>query len=158
MPPPFRRQDAHVRHVWHNRRRPHVGTANSNAWKTIDEHHLESLGRLLDARRLAGLYTEQEVASLSLVWHRLSPWPDVVDGLAKLRTAGGILRLATLTNGKESLAKGPGRLRGNLDLDAVFCADTFRLCKPHLGTYLGAAREIWGLEPGQVAMMACHMG
>ncbi|KAG5927283.1 hypothetical protein E4U53_002900 [Claviceps sorghi] len=123
------------------------------AWKTVDEHHLESLARLLDAWALSGLYTDVEMRSLSLVWHRLSPWADVVGGLVRMR-AGGI-RLATLTNGNEDLVRDLVDY-GGLGFDFLFCADTFRLYKPHPGTYLGAARNM-GLEPGQVAMVACHM-
>ncbi|KAG6006372.1 hypothetical protein E4U21_007103 [Claviceps maximensis] len=128
----------------------YVGTT----WKTIDEHHLESLVRLLDAWALHDLYTDVEIQSLSLVWHRLNPWADVVNGLIKMR-AGGI-RLATLTNGNEDLVRDLVDF-GGLGFDVLFCADTFRLYKPHPGTYLGAARKM-SLEPSQVAMVACHMG
>ncbi|KAG5985715.1 hypothetical protein E4U43_005930 [Claviceps pusilla] len=130
---------------------PDAGTAK---WKTVDEHHGESLVRLLDAWHLGDLYSDAEIHSLSLVWHRLRPWADVVDGLARIR-AGGIT-LAALTNGNRDLVKDLVDF-GGLDFDGLFCADTFRVYKPHPGTYLGAARAM-GLEPGQVAMVACHMG
>ncbi|KAG5985561.1 hypothetical protein E4U54_005951 [Claviceps lovelessii] len=135
--------------------------ASTAKWKTVDEHHRESLVRLLGAWHLGDLYSDAEIQSLSLVWHRLRPWADVVDGLARIR-AGGIT-LATLTNGNQDLVKDLVDLVkdlvdfGGLGLDGLFCADTFRLYKPHPGTYLGAARAM-GLEPGQVAMVACHMG
>jgi 2-haloacid dehalogenase len=43
-------------------------------WKTIDEHHLDSLKELLAEWELQGLWTDEEVRALSLVWHRLEPW------------------------------------------------------------------------------------
>ncbi|KAG5978824.1 hypothetical protein E4U55_005890 [Claviceps digitariae] len=131
-----------------------AGAGADTTWKTIDEHHLESLARLLDAWALGDLYTDAEMQSLSLVWHRLTPWPDVADGLARMRAGG--LKLATLTNGNETLARDLVDF-GGLDFHVLFCADTFRLYKPHPGTYLGATRAM-GLEPGEVAMVAGHMG
>ncbi|KJK75980.1 hypothetical protein H634G_08736 [Metarhizium anisopliae BRIP 53293] len=126
-----------------------------DAWKTIDEHHRDSLVELLETWGLGGLYTDAEVSSLSLVWHRLAPWPDTVDGLAKLRD-GGKLVLATLSNGNTDLVRDLDDF-GGLGFHRLFCAETFRAYKPRPETYLGAAREM-GLEPAQVAMVACHMG
>ena len=56
----------------------------NQAWKTIDEHHLESLQALLAKWELEGLWTAEEVRSLSLVWHRLDPWTDSSAGIALL--------------------------------------------------------------------------
>ncbi|GAB0133493.1 hypothetical protein EsDP_00001900 [Epichloe bromicola] len=127
--------------------------ADRDAWKTIDEHHYEGLVRLLDSWGLCGLYTESEMESLSLVWHRLSPWPDAVGGLARLRERG--FKLMTLSNGNEELVRDLVDF-GAMEFDALFCAESFGLYKPHPGTYLGVVREM-GLEPSQVAMVACHM-
>jgi 2-haloacid dehalogenase len=54
------------------------------AWKTIDEHHLESLKELLAKWGLEGLWTDEEIHSLSLVWHRLDPWTDSSPGIGFL--------------------------------------------------------------------------
>jgi len=56
----------------------------NQAWKTIDEHHLESLKGLLAKWELEGLWTDEEVLALSLVWHRLDPWTDSSPGIALL--------------------------------------------------------------------------
>lgn len=53
-------------------------------WKTVDEHHLDSLRELLGKWELDGLWTDDEVRALSLVWHRLDPWPDSSPGIALL--------------------------------------------------------------------------
>jgi 2-haloacid dehalogenase len=54
------------------------------AWKTVDEHHLESLRELLKEWKLEGLWLDDEVHTLSLVWHKLEPWPDSSLGLQAL--------------------------------------------------------------------------
>ncbi|KHN96675.1 haloacid dehalogenase, type II [Metarhizium album ARSEF 1941] len=126
-----------------------------DAWKSIDEHHRDSLVELLEAWGLQGLFTDAEIDSLSLVWHRLVPWPDAVDGLARLRDSGKLV-LATLSNGNTGLVRDLNDF-GGLGFHRLFCAETFRAYKPRPETYLGAAREM-GLEPEQVAMVACHMG
>jgi 2-haloacid dehalogenase len=54
------------------------------AWKTVDEHHLESLRELLKEWKLDGLWLDDEVRTLSLVWHKLEPWPDSSLGLQAL--------------------------------------------------------------------------
>lgn len=123
-------------------------------WKSVDEHHRDSLKELLAAWSLAGLYTDSEIQSLSLVWHRLSPWPDAAPALSRLK-ASGRLRLATLSNANTDLIRDVVDFAG-LEFDELFCAETFRAYKPRPETYLGAARQL-RLAPGQVAMVACHL-
>lgn len=123
-------------------------------WKTVDEHHLDSLVQLLDDWGLAGLYNDTELKSLSLVWHRLKPWDDSSAGLAALARRG--LTLSTLSNGNTSLLSDLNDF-GSLGFHRLLSAETFRAYKPNPATYLGAARELV-LEPGQVAMVAAHLG
>jgi 2-haloacid dehalogenase len=54
-------------------------------WKTIDEHHLDSLKELLSKWELDGLWRDDEVRALSLVWHRLDPWADSAPAIALLK-------------------------------------------------------------------------
>jgi len=125
-----------------------------DTWKTIDEHTRESLASLLDSWGLHGLYSDAELDSLSLVWHRLRPWPDSSDGLAQLNASGRVTT-ATLSNGNVSLLRDLDDF-GALGFQRLFSGETFRAYKPNPATYLGAAREL-GLEPGQVAMVAAHL-
>lgn len=53
-------------------------------WKSVDEHHLESLKNLLIEWELEGLWSDDEIRALSLVWHRLEPWSDSASGIALL--------------------------------------------------------------------------
>ncbi|KAL7809149.1 haloacid dehalogenase [Trichoderma aethiopicum] len=124
----------------------------TDEWKSIDEHHRDSLVELLRKWDLEGLFTEAEIESLSLVWHRLTPWPDSAQGLEELH---GRYTTATLSNGNTSLLRDLADF-GGLAFDHVFSAETFRAYKPDPGTYLGAVRAL-GLRPEEVALVAAHL-
>ncbi|KAL7939802.1 HAD-like domain-containing protein [Trichoderma chlorosporum] len=126
---------------------------DTDAWKSIDEHHRDSLAELLGKWHLDGLFSETEVESLSLVWHRLAPWPDSPDGLAEL---GGRYTTGTLSNGNTSILRDLNDF-GGLAFDHVFSAETFKVYKPNPATYLGAVRAL-GLRPEEVALVATHLG
>ncbi|KAL7807979.1 HAD-like domain-containing protein [Trichoderma gracile] len=126
--------------------------AETDEWKSIDEHHRESLIELLKTWHLEGLFTDSEIESLSLVWHRLSPWPDSVEGLEELHER---YTTATLSNGNTGLLRDLADF-GGLAFDQIFSAETFRAYKPDPGTYLGAVRAL-GLRPEEVALVAAHL-
>ncbi|KAF4126265.1 2-haloacid dehalogenase [Geosmithia morbida] len=131
---------------------------STDPWKTIDEHHHDSLVSLLAGWGLADLYTPSETESLSLVWHRLRPWADSapgLDALARCRGGDEALTLSTLSNGNTSLLNDLADF-GDLPFHRILSAETFRAYKPDPAVYLGAAREL-GLRPGQVAMVAAHL-
>ncbi|KAM5352494.1 hypothetical protein ACJ41O_005216 [Fusarium nematophilum] len=127
--------------------------AEKDQWKTIDQHHHDSLVDLLKSWSLEGLYTPSEVESLSLVWHRLTPWTDSSDGIQEL---GRTLKTSSLSNGNISLLRDLNDF-GSLGFQFLLSAERFRAYKPSPSVYLGAAREL-GLEPHQVAMVAAHLG
>lgn len=123
------------------------------AWKSIGEHHRESLIHLLQKWGLEGVYSAMEIESLTMVWHRLTPWSDSSDGLAAL--AALQITTATLSNGNISLLQDLDDF-GSLGFERLFSAETFKAYKPNPATYLGAAREL-GLQPHEVAMVAAHL-
>lgn len=129
--------------------------ANPSAvpYTTIDEHHLSSLQELLHAWQLDGLWTDAEVHELSLVWHRLDPWPDTVAGLRALNTR---FATCTLSNGNVALLTDMAEY-ARLEWTHVFSAEMFKSYKPDPAVYLGAARKL-ELEPRQCAMVAAHLG
>lgn len=128
--------------------------AGETAWKDIDAHHHDSLIELLDKWELSGLYTPAEISELSLVWHRLQPWPDSGEGIAALNALG--LVTATLSNGNTSLLTDLNEY-GGLGFQKIISAEDFKAYKPDPKTYLGAAEKI-GVGPGEVAMVAAHLG
>jgi 2-haloacid dehalogenase len=118
-------------------------------WTNIDGLHRIILDRLLAERGL--VLPEADAAQLNRVWHRLDPWPDVLDGLRRLKARH---TLATLSNGNLSLLVAMAK-HGGLPWDAVLSAELFLHYKPDPEVYLGAARLL-DLAPGELMMVAAH--
>jgi 2-haloacid dehalogenase len=124
----------------------------SRTWKTVDEHHLEALKKLLAEWKLDGLWTDEEVQALSLVWHRLEPWADTALGVQALNT---LFYTVTLSNGNTSLLTDLND-HGEIGFTHIFSAELFSSYKPNSKVYLGAVEKL-GLEPNQCAMVAAHL-
>lgn len=119
-------------------------------WTNLDSLHRASLEALAPRFGVVGL----DAAAMDWVnrgWHRLRPWPDSVDGLARLKAR---YIISPLSNGNVALLTNMAKHAG-LPWDLVLCAEVFRHYKPDAETYLGAARLL-GLEPGEVMMCAAH--
>lgn len=130
----------------------HTFNPETDPWKTVDQHHHDSLVSLLESWNLTGLFNATELQSLSLVWHRLPPWKDSSDGLKNL---GQTYITSTLSNGNTSLLRDLDDF-GSLGFRKFFSAENFRAYKPNPAVYLGAAREL-GLDPEEVALVAAHL-
>ena len=137
-----------------------VAADASLRWKTVDDHHLESLQDLLvkhglrrEGGELGGLWNENEVKDMSLIWHKLDPWPDTVAGLKALNTK---YETCTLSNGNISLLKDMQQ-HGGMPFKHTYSSELFNSYKPNPAIYLGAAERL-GLEPGQCIMVAAHLG
>lgn len=123
-----------------------------DSWKSVDQHHHDSLVELLGKWQLEDLYSSAEIKSLSLVWHRLAPWSDSASGLQEL---GKSVKTSTLSNGNATLLRDLDDF-GSLGFQRVISAEQFKAYKPNPAVYLGAVREL-GCEPGEVAMVAAHL-
>ena len=121
-------------------------------WTRLDGLHRMSLDKLIVDFGLKGL-TEEEIADLNRAWHRLRPWPDVVPGLTRLRER---FIIAPLSNGNISLMTNMARNAG-LPWDCILGAELVRHYKPDPEVYRSAP-EFLDLEPGQVMMVAAHLG
>jgi len=119
-------------------------------WMNIDQLHRLILDELLQRFEVEGL-TEDEIAHLNRVWHRLDPWSDSKKGLALLKRR---FVIATLSNGNVSLLVNMAK-HGGLPWDTVLSAELFRHYKPDPEAYLGAAAML-GFEPQEVMMVAAH--
>jgi len=84
----------------------------------LDVLHRENLVELLKETGVEGL-SEAEIDALNLAWHRLDPWPDVREGLARLKRR---FILATLSNGNVRLMVDMAR-RASLPWDAILGAE-----------------------------------
>ena len=71
------------------------------AWEPVDALNRSVFDRVLDVHGLGGV-SEADRADLNGAWHRLSPWPDALEGLGSLHAR---LRLVTLSNGNEALLR-----------------------------------------------------
>ena len=133
---------------------PAMGRVRSGslAWMKLDGLHRMILDELLEEFRIGGL-SEEEKDRWNRVWHRLRPWPDAVEGLARLRKK---YVLATLSNGNVSLLVEMAKAAG-LPWDTVLSAELFHRYKPDREVYLGAA-DLLGCRPAEVMMVAAHAG
>ena len=123
-------------------------------WAKLDELHRESLCELLGRLGVAvgeGGLDDDAVDDFNRAWHRLDPWPDVVEGLTRLKRR---YVLATLSNGNVALIGNMAK-RAALAWDAVLGAEVARCYKPQPEAYLKTA-ELLGLAPGDCMMVAAH--
>ena len=121
-------------------------------WTKIDDLHRMILDELVIEHGVVGL-SEGELDDFNRAWHRLSPWPDTVAGLNRLKTKYVI---ATLSNGNVALLTNMAKNAG-LPWDAVLSAELAKHYKPDPEAYLTAA-DLLGLSPEQVMMVAAHPG
>ena len=121
-------------------------------WTILDVLHRESLDKLVAKYAIAGL-SAADKDHLNRVWHRLKPWPDVVEGLTRLKRS---YIIGTLSNGNVGLLT---RLAKNAGLpwDVILGAETARAYKPLPQAYLASA-ALLNLEPAQVMLVAAHNG
>ena len=121
-------------------------------WTILDVLHRESLESLLARYGIRGL-PEAETDDLNRAWHRLDPWPDVVEGLARLKAR---LIIAPCSNGNIALMVNLAKHAG-LPWDCILGAETARAYKPLPEAYRAACRHL-ALAPAEVMMVAAHNG
>ena len=121
-------------------------------WMKLDALHRMILDDVLAEFQITGL-SESDKDSWNQVWHRLTPWPDSISGLARLKQK---YVLTTLSNGNVSLLVDMAKHAG-LPWDAVLSAELFHHYKPDREVYLGAA-GLLGCKPAEVMMVAAHVG
>jgi len=92
--------------------------AGRTAFRKLDVLHRENLGRILPRFGVSGL-AEDAARNLNLAWHRLPAWPDVPDGLVRLKRR---FLLAPVSNGNISLMVDLAR-RNNFPWDAILGAE-----------------------------------
>jgi 2-haloacid dehalogenase len=116
----------------------------------LDVLHRRNLDIVLRDFRLDRI-DEPTRMNLNLAWHRLDAWPDVADGLVRLRRR---FRLAPCSNGNISLMVDLAR-RNGLPWDAILGAEFARDYKPKPVVYLSAAAA-FDCRPEETMMVAAH--
>lgn len=121
-------------------------------WRDIDTHHYLALRDLLKKWQLEGMYAENEVKDLSLIWHFLDPWNDSSEGMHKLNKK---FVTSSLSNGNQSLLKDLNE-HGDIGFQHLISSADFKAYKPHPRVYLGASDTL-GVKPEETAMVAAHL-
>ncbi len=117
---------------------------------TLDTLHRETLDDVLTRLELAHVDAPTR-ERLTLAWHALDAWPDVGEGLQRLRTK---FRLAPCSNGNVALMADLARHNG-WHWDAITGADLARNYKPMPAVYR-AACDAFNARPDEVMMVAAH--
>ena len=139
--------------AWRAEYQPQMETVRSGKrpWVNLDVLHRIGLDRVLKDHGLT--LPQDQRDALVKGWHRLDPWPDVVEGLTKLKETSII---APCSNGhiaqSVNLAK-----HAKLPWDAILGAEIARAYKPDPRVYLASVAAL-GLQPGEVMMVAAHAG
>ena len=121
-------------------------------WTKLDDLHRMILDRILDEFGISGL-SDADTAELNRAWHRLSPWPDSVEGLTRLKRR---FIIAPLSNGNIALMTDLAKHSG-LPWDCILGAELVRHYKPDREVYESAA-ALLDLPREQVMMVAAHLG
>lgn len=119
-------------------------------WTRMDALHRRILDGILPQFGLGDM-PEAERAELNRVWHRLSPWPDAVAGLQRLKRR---FVITPLSNGNIALLTYMAKNAG-LPWDCVLSAEVFKAYKPDPAAYLGVA-DVFEVEPAAVMLVAAH--
>ncbi|MEI2676798.1 MAG: haloacid dehalogenase type II [Burkholderiaceae bacterium] len=119
-------------------------------WTLLDELHRSILDGLLERFGITHLTEEQKV-DLNAAWCDLDAWPDVADGLTRLKEK---YTICTLSNGNLGLLFHMAQHAG-LPWDCILSAETFKAYKPDPKTYEGVCKVL-DVEPSQVLMVAAH--
>jgi 2-haloacid dehalogenase len=118
-------------------------------WTSVAELHRRGLSALLPEFGLQ--LPPAEMEELARVWRRLDPWPDVAEGLRRLRTRYVI---GPLSNGDFDMLVALAR-HGGFVWDGIFAAELFGVYKPRPETYEGVARLL-RLPVERVMLVASH--
>lgn len=124
--------------------------SGASSWRSVDSIYREALDKLLEKKGMDFL-SEEERRELNFGWQKIRPWPDVVQGLEKLKRK---FKIATLSNADVSAVINISKF-GRLPWDAIFAAEMAQTFKPDPRTYR-VALQFLGLKADEVMMVACH--
>ncbi|HUC18619.1 MAG TPA: haloacid dehalogenase type II [Acetobacteraceae bacterium] len=142
--------------AWRMRYQPAMEEVRSGrrAFIRLDVLHRENLDAILkDFDIDMAKVPCAELDDLNLAWHRLDPWPDVLAGLARLKSRAII---APLSNGNIILMIDIAK-RAGLGWDAILGAEVVRAYKPAPEAYLRTV-EVLAMRPAEVCLVAAHNG
>ena len=138
--------------AWRSIYRPFMDKVQSGElpWTKLDDLHRMMLDETLKKFAIESL-SDDEKEHLNRVWHRLTPWPDSVPGLKRIKSR---FIISPLSNGNISLLTNMAKHAG-LPWDCILSAENVRRYKPDPSVYL-LAPQLFDLAPEQVMMVAAH--
>jgi 2-haloacid dehalogenase len=138
--------------AWRKQYQPAMEAVRSGQrdYVVMDVLHREMLDVALGQFGVTGL-DETELHRLAMAWRRLDPWPDAVEGLARLKPK---FALAALSNGNIALILAMAK-RAGIPWDVILGSELVRTYKPRDDIYDSAPRFL-DLAPQEIMMVACH--
>ena len=138
--------------AWRARYQPSMEEvrAGRRPFVKLDQLHRENLLDVLREFEIDG-FSEESVDQLNLAWRRLSPWPDVVEGLERLKQR---YILGPLSNGNVALMVNLAK-NAKLPWDVILGAEIARAYKPDPKAYRQAV-ALLDIEPKACLMVAAH--
>jgi 2-haloacid dehalogenase len=138
--------------AWRGIYRPYMDKVQNGElpWTKLDDLHRMMLNETLNKFAISNLSAEEK-ENLNRVWHRLTPWPDSVPGLQRLKSR---FVITTLSNGNISLLTNMAKHAG-LPWDCILSAENVRCYKPDPQVYL-LVPQLFDLQADQVMMVAAH--
>lgn len=139
---------------WRSRYQPAMAAVRDSkrGFVVLDVLHREMLVDLLAHHDVAVAEIEPAlIDDWARAWHRLDPWPDSVEGIARLRRRWPVV---TLSNGNIALMIDMARHAG-LEWDAILGAEVTRTYKPQPQAYVGTA-ALLGVAPSELCLVAAH--
>ena len=116
----------------------------------LDDLHRDNLEQVLHDFGVTHL-SDADKDNLNKVWHRLDPWPDVVNGLTRLKSK---FVVGPMSNGNIALMVNMAK-RAALPWDVILGAEVSRQYKPHPDSYRRSIAAL-GIEPNECLMVAAH--
>jgi 2-haloacid dehalogenase len=139
---------------WRSLYQPAMQACRSGArpFVRLDVLHRENLEAVLNEYGFdVSSIAKSDLADLNRAWHRLDPWPDVVEGLTRLKQRHII---APASNGNIGLMVNMAK-RAGLPWDAILGSEVTQAYKPASEAYTRMV-DILGLQPREVCMVAAH--
>lgn len=125
--------------------------AGRRPYADLDVLHRENLDATLHEFGLGDRFDDNDRAGLNKAWEKLTPWPDTVAGLSRLKSR---FIIAPCSNGSIALMTRLSKF-GNLPWDCILGAGVARAYKPDSQAYLRSCAAL-RLDPAQVMMVAAH--
>ena len=148
-------QDAHAfADAWRARYSPAMEEVRSGRrpFARLDVLHRENLSSVLPGFGIdLAMVPEAGLHDLTMAWHRLDPWPDVVPGLERLKRH---FVIAPLSNGNIALMVNMAK-RAGLPWDAILGAEVSQAYKPAPEAYTRTADAL-ALRPEELCLVAAH--